>query len=194
MLRRLPVVATLIVLIAVVVMVQLGLWQLDRKAEKEALVLRYAAAEKLPERALDAWQGERVPDDLLYRRVWIDCAEVGSITARAGHDAGGETGWVRIAPCRLQQGGRIDVVLGWAVAPGTVSWNGGLVHGMINGSGALVADPPLAGLAANARPDPASLPNNHLSYALQWFAFAASALAIYALALRKRLAAGGEGG
>ncbi len=194
MLRRLPVVATLIVLIAVMVMVRLGLWQLDRKAEKEALVLRYAATEKLPERALDAWNGDRVPDDLLYRRVWIDCAEVGPITARAGHDANDETGWVRIAPCRLQQGGRIDVVLGWAVAPGTVSWKGGLVHGMINGSGALVADPPLAGLAANARPDPANLPNNHLSYALQWFAFAASALAIYALALRKRLAAGGEGG
>lgn len=194
MLRRLPMVPTLIVLIAVAVMVRLGLWQLDRKAEKDALVLRYAAAEKLPERALDAWSGARVPDSLLYRRVWIDCVEAGPVTARAGHDANGETGWVRIAPCRLQQGGRIDVVLGWAVAPGTVQWSGGLVHGMINGSGALVADPPLAGLAANARPDPSTIPNNHLSYALQWFAFAASALAIYALALRKRLAAGGEGG
>ena len=53
----------------------------------------------------------------------------------------------------------------------------------------LVADPPLAGLQANARPDPSDIPNNHLSYAVQWFLFAATALVIYAIALRKRLAA-----
>jgi surfeit locus 1 family protein len=52
---------------------------------------------------------------------------------------------------------------------------------------AAVADPPLAGLAANARPDPADIPNNHWSYAVQWFLFAGTALVIYALALRKRL-------
>lgn len=194
MLRRLPLVPTLIVLIAVAAMLRLALWQLDRKAEKDALLVRYAAAQKLPERPLEGWIGERLPADLLYRRVWADCIAAGAVTARAGHDANGETGWVRIAPCTLPQGNRITVVLGWAVAPGTADWRGGLVHGMINGSGALVADPPLAGLAPNGRPDPASLSNNHLSYALQWFAFAVSALAIYALALRKRLAAGGEGG
>ncbi|NBO00626.1 MAG: hypothetical protein EBV21_04095 [Betaproteobacteria bacterium] len=32
------------------------------------------------------------------------------------------------------------------------------------------------------------LPNNHLSYAVQWFLFAFVALVIYALAVRKRLA------
>ena len=51
----------------------------------------------------------------------------------------------------------------------------------------LVADPPVAGLAANARPDPQDIPNNHFSYAVQWFLFAATALVIYGLALRKRL-------
>ena len=50
----------------------------------------------------------------------------------------------------------------------------------------IVADPPLAGLIANARPDPRDIPNNHWSYAIQWFAFAATALIIYALALRRR--------
>ena len=55
----------------------------------------------------------------------------------------------------------------------------------------LVSDPPLAGLAANGVPDPASLPNNHLSYAVQWFLFAGVALVIYGLAVRKRLAAQG---
>jgi len=41
-------------------------------------------------------------------------------------------------------------------------------------------------LMANASPDPRDIPNNHWSYAIQWFAFAATALIIYALALRRR--------
>ena len=49
-----------------------------------------------------------------------------------------------------------------------------------------MADPPLAGLAANARPDPRDIPNNHLSYAVQWFLFATTAMVIYLLALRAR--------
>ena len=44
-----------------------------------------------------------------------------------------------------------------------------------------------AGLDANARPDPATIPNNHLSYAIQWFLFALTALVIYGIALRKRM-------
>ena len=44
MLRRLPVIPTLIVLIAVAVMVRLGFWQLDRLHQKEALLERYQAA------------------------------------------------------------------------------------------------------------------------------------------------------
>jgi cytochrome oxidase assembly protein ShyY1 len=62
------------------------------------------------------------------------------------------------------------------------------VTGTIAPGPRLVADPPLAGLEANARPDPSDLPNNHLSYAVQWFLFAFVALVIYALAVRKRLA------
>ena len=36
-------------------------------------------------------------------------------------------------------------------------------------------------------PSDDSLPNNHRSYAVQWFLFAAVASIIYALALRKRI-------
>ena len=49
----------------------------------------------------------------------------------------------------------------------------------------LVADPPVAGLQANAPPDPRDLPNNHMAYAFQWFFFAITALVIYGLALRR---------
>jgi surfeit locus 1 family protein len=52
----------------------------------------------------------------------------------------------------------------------------------------LFSDQPLARLELSARPDPKDIPNNHLSYAVQWFLFAATALVIYAIALRKRLA------
>jgi len=61
------------------------------------------------------------------------------------------------------------------------------VMGVVAPGPRLVADPPMAGLEASARPDPSELPNNHLSYAGQWFLFALVALVIYGLALRKRL-------
>ena len=84
------------------------------------------------------------------------------------------------------------VVLGWSRDPAPRTWSGGEVAGVIAPGGdagpRLVADPPLAGLAANARPDPANIPNNHLAYAVQWFLFAAVALVIYAIAVSKRLA------
>ena len=51
----------------------------------------------------------------------------------------------------------------------------------------LIASPPMAGLAANARSDPRDMPNNHLAYAVQWFIFAAMAAVIYVLAVRKRM-------
>jgi surfeit locus 1 family protein len=50
----------------------------------------------------------------------------------------------------------------------------------------LIAETPQAGLEPLAPPDPGDLPNNHLAYAVQWFFFAATALVIYVLALRRR--------
>ena len=52
----------------------------------------------------------------------------------------------------------------------------------------LVADVPAPGLAPSAAPSPVEIPNNHLSYAVQWFLFAGIALLIYLLALRQKLA------
>ena len=50
----------------------------------------------------------------------------------------------------------------------------------------LVAATPGPGLSASAPPSPVTIPNNHLSYAIQWFLFAGIALVIYVLALRGR--------
>jgi surfeit locus 1 family protein len=58
-------------------------------------------------------------------------------------------------PTEAPKGVLADVVLGWSKRPDPVTWAGGQVRGMIvPGEFAhhVVADPALAGLAANARP------------------------------------------
>jgi cytochrome oxidase assembly protein ShyY1 len=51
----------------------------------------------------------------------------------------------------------------------------------------LVADQPASGLQPSAPPSIADIPNNHMAYAVQWFLFAATALVVYGIALRRRL-------
>lgn len=191
--RRLPILATLIVLAAVAVMLRLGFWQLDRMHQKEALLVRYNAAQQSSAEVL--WPAD--PADraaLMFRRSRIDCRPSRPETPLAGHNAAGQTGWAHAQSCQIPGGASAEVLLGWSPQPQAVQWSGGLVTGTIGPSSGgvvrLIADPPLAGLAANARPDPASVPNNHWSYAVQWFLFAGVALVIYALALRKRMRGG----
>lgn len=194
--RRIPVVPTMIVMLAVAIMIGLGFWQLQRRAEKHALLARFAEAAATPDE-ID-WTGrdpERAP---LYRKARLICSRTAPARAVAGRNAADEAGWAQVQDCTMAGGAVIPVVVGWtrgpygdgAVAPGAKAvrwWNGGLVHGVIAPGPRLVADPPLGGLQANALPDPSQLSDNHLSYAVQWFAFALAALVIYALVLRKRL-------
>jgi surfeit locus 1 family protein len=186
MLRRVPVLATLVVLAAVAVMVALGFWQLDRLKQKEALLARYAQSASMSSEVRFEPDSQEF-ESSLYRRSRIDCVVVKGMAARAGHDAKGRTGWAHVARCQRAGGGEIDVALGWSESSVSPSWQGGLVRGTIAPGPRLVADPPLAGLQANARPDPNTIPNNHLAYAVQWFLFALTALVIYAIALRKRI-------
>ncbi len=180
--------STLVVLLAVGTMVWLGFWQLQRLDEKEAMLARYARAES--SQALVAWPSKAADvEGALYHRAQVDCLRVESIDTIAGHSASGETGWAHIANCDLAAGGTAPIALGWARNPVRPKWEGGRVSGIIGPyrKGAkLVVAPPQAGLAQLAMPDPRDVPNNHLSYAIQWFLFAATALVIYFLALRKR--------
>ena len=50
----------------------------------------------------------------------------------------------------------------------------------------LISKAAAPGLQPTAKPDLSSVPNNHLSYAVQWFLFALVASVIYVLALRWR--------
>jgi len=199
--RSIPIIPTLVVLVACAIMVRLGFWQIDRLHQKEAMIARFEAAQAQTEFSY------LNPDQpaALYRHVMIYCDRVGQGSVRSGRNAQGMAGWSHVFRCTW--GGLwpgtppdqtmtdyvlrpADVVIGWSGTPAQVKWAGGEVTGTVVPGGELgyhiVADPPLAGLQSNARPDPRDLPNNHLSYAVQWFAFAGIALVIYALALRKR--------
>ena len=86
---------------------------------------------------------------------------------------------------------RAAVEIGWSREPvaGT-DWGGGEVSGLIGTDAKfgvrLVSDMGLAGLETSKAPDASSIPNSHLAYAVQWFAFALIAAVIYGLALAKK--------
>ncbi|MEP7222724.1 MAG: SURF1 family protein [Novosphingobium sp.] len=178
----------MIVLAAVAVMMWLGVWQLQRLHWKESLLVRYAAAQSST--AIQPWPHDDIAP-LSYSRVRSECIRASGQSAISGQNANRRPGWAHLADCEIAGGVRAKVILGWSLRPDQVPWTGGVVTGTYLDKGdqgvVIVADPPLAGLQANARPDPRDLPNNHLSYAVQWFLFALTALVIYALALRKRL-------
>ncbi len=205
--KRIPIVPTLIVLLAVAYMVHLGLWQLDRLGQKEAMLARYEAASKSA-RVTDFKNDLLIDGPDYYSRVRVECTSQSSDSLIAGRNAKGQSGWAHQFDCHFPYSGKSEtdatVVIGWSEAPVPVQWKGGTVSGTVvpprptdANAGCpkcyrqrLVADPPLAGLQANAKPDPRDIPNNHLAYAVQWFLFAGVALVIYALALRKRLRGG----
>lgn len=197
--RRLPVFPTLFVSGAVATMLGLGVWQLQRLDQKQALLARYAAAMEdgapvrfpAARKTEDAAQHRAAVEQALFHRAEIDCrVPAGEWQSIAGRNAAGEAGYVHLVQCALDDGRTAWVQAGWTRGPDHPDWTGGKVAGMIapytDGVARLIADPPVAGFAASARPDPADVPNNHLAYAVQWFFFAGVALVIYALALRKR--------
>ncbi len=189
MIRRLPIIPTMIVLAAVATMVGLGIWQLQRADWKAELLESYSVSQTMSSDASWPRNAEEV-ERALYRHASVTCDRVLSYSSIAGRSAAGQSGWAHVARCALDGGGEADIVLGWSNRPEEARWGAGKVSGIIapgrDGEARLVASPPLSGLDANAAPDPAELPNNHLSYAVQWFFFAGTALVIYLLALRKR--------
>ncbi len=189
--RPIPIIATLVVALAIAVMIRLGVWQLERAEWKEELLARYAANASLDPVAFDPAAG----DALLYRPAFGDCLPPIKWSSRAGRARSGEGGWRHLATCR--DGRTFD--MGWSTNPGSpVGWTGGLVMGLLDADRdhglILVAEAPAPGLESGARPSPAAIPNNHRSYAGQWFLFAGIAALIYVLALRRKLAARGTDG
>jgi surfeit locus 1 family protein len=192
--KRWPLIPTILVALAVATMIGLGMWQLQRKAEKESLLARYAAAAGLP---AVAWPAVPDPKALpLYRSSSVLCVKVVGWRAVSGSSATGQSGFAHLASCQTggAEGPGATVAVGWSKGYAKPDWQGGLVEGIIAPEKAqlirLVASQSIAGLAPLAKPSPDQIPNNHLLYAIQWFIFATAAALIYVLALRKRLAGG----
>lgn len=191
MIRKLPILPTVIVAAAVAVMIALGIWQLGRAEWKERLIAQYRAAEKLPPIAFPA--GPTTAEPPLFRWATGFCLRPVSKRATAGENRRGEAGYSHIVQCSTgAEGPGMAVELGWSRDPNARwQWPGGPVTGMIAPDREhrirLVAASAPPGLEPSALPSLASIPNNHRLYAVQWFLFAAIALIIYALAVRKRL-------
>ncbi len=190
MTRKLPIVPTILVALAVATMIGLGIWQLQRMREKDALLATYAAAMGQPP---ISWPTMPLNEPLpLFRSATGNCLAVTGFRTAAGRNRRGEPGYLIIAECRTgAEGPGLAVELGWSKDPNAGrAYPGGLVSGVIapdrQNRMRLVAATPGPGLMASALPSPETIPNNHLSYAVQWFLFAAIALIIYALALRGR--------
>ena len=190
MTAKIPIIPTIIVGLAVATMVALGVWQLQRRDQKEALLATYAAAANRPP---IGWPSIPPKEPLpLFRAATGNCLGVTGFRTAAGQNLRGEPGFVVIADCRTgAEGPGMAVELGWTKDPNAGrTYRGGLVSGTIapdrNNRMRLVAATAGPGLEPSAPPSTDTIPNNHLSYAVQWFLFAAIALVIYVLALRQR--------
>lgn len=201
---RIPLIPTVVVAIAVMVMVALGVWQLQRRAEKNAALAVAATNPAKPAIAFPALAP--VDPAILFRPSSVHCLRVVGWRTEAGRAADGSTGFRSIAECTTgAEGPGALVEVGIAQKPDfKPQWTGGQIAGWISeepdhrallsriGGHAqplrpmLIARVAPAGMKAAAPPNVADVPNNHLAYAVQWFFFAAIALVIYGLALRRR--------
>ena len=203
--KRLPLIPTLIVALAVAAMIALGVWQLQRATWKEALIARYIANRNRPPMAYPPLAP--VADEAMFRKARVTCLSVTGWRVTGGSTLTGQPGYRHIAECRTgAEGPGALIDMGLAADPQfRPKWTGGVVDGLITTEPSttsligklfshapplrplLVADVPAPGLAASAPPSTDDIPNNHRAYAVQWFVFAGLAVAIYGLAVRKRM-------
>jgi surfeit locus 1 family protein len=200
---RFPLLPTLFVAAAVATMIALGIWQLGRAEEKDALAARFAANRALPAMALPpmGWADE----SLLYRRATAFCLEAIRWRRVGGKSVSGKPGTRFIAFCRTgAEGPGFAADIGVSANPRfEPKWQGGEVTGVLTEAPSeygfferLVGKVPQSGpmiVAAQAAPglEPTAPPqppaeNSSRWYAGQWFFFAITAALIYLLALRRR--------
>jgi surfeit locus 1 family protein len=200
---RLPILPTLIVAAAVIIMIRLGIWQIHRADEKEALLARYAHNATLPVMALPVTR----PLDaaLIFRRATALCPRVTGWRVTGGRSASGTPGTRFLADCSVGEGPGFVADMGVSADPRfRPDWSGGYLLGRVMPEPArggildrvlrrgplrramVISEKAAPGLLPSAQTTPGDMPNNSRSYAIQWFFFAATAAIIYLLALRRR--------
>ena len=193
MTKRFPLVPTIVVFGAVAVLVWLGVWQLQRANLHEQQLATYKAASRLPPITFPTMP-IRDPQAFMYRYATANCLRVVNRRTSVGENRTGEPGFLVILDCAMGgEGPGMSVEIGWSKNPNaTTPWTGGLVSGVIvpddKSRLRLVADGSVPGLEPSEVPAPTVKvsPARNRGYAVTWFSFAAIALIIYGLALRKR--------
>ena len=180
--RGLPAGPTILVAVALPVLIALGIWQLHRLQWKEALRVRLAAAPKLA--VLD--HPDLTRPGLDFRRAVIDCRPVAQPMVRGGRNLRGDIGYSYILRCA---GGRLSLDAGWARRPdlkpfALAASYPGMLREHPGPDYTLISARALPPLVPSAPPTVDEVPNSHLSYAIQWFFFAAVLGAIYGLYVR----------
>jgi cytochrome oxidase assembly protein ShyY1 len=194
MIRRLPVIPTILVACLVAALISAGIWNLRRVGVHQAEIAKFEAASRLPPVSYPntPMKTAELP---MYRYATGNCLRAVDRRTSAGENASGEPGFVVIFDCATgAEGPGISVQVGWSKYPNDVTpWKVGLVSGVIVPDNKtrirLVSESAAPGLESNARPRPSVSvsPAQNRGYAIQFFAFALTALIIYGLAVRKRL-------
>jgi cytochrome oxidase assembly protein ShyY1 len=202
--RRIPVIPTVMTLVMLAILISLGVWQLQRREWKAGLLAEARAAQSLPllepQDYFRAMAGEA---SVQYRRAELPCTpgEVLPYDIRGGSSAGGTSGYYVLVSCRPNnKPPDIVAVAGWTQRPDAARvpvlvdtlFKGTIIehpYGKAEGRPQfmLIAENPVAGLDKPRLPTPDDLPDNHFSYALQWFSFAGVLAIIYAIWLRRRM-------
>jgi cytochrome oxidase assembly protein ShyY1 len=200
---RFPLLPTLFVAAAVATMIALGIWQLGRAEEKDALAARFAANRALPAMALPTMGA--ADESLLYRRATAFCLQPTEWRRVGGKSASGKPGTRFIASCRTgAEGPGFAADMGVSANPRfEPKWQGGEVTGVVTEAPSdagfferllgkapparpmIVAAQAAPGLEPSTPPQPPA-ENSSRWYAGQWFFFALTAALIYILALRRR--------
>jgi cytochrome oxidase assembly protein ShyY1 len=121
---RLPLLPTFVVAAAILVMIGLGVWQLQRRGEKEAMLALAGANPAKPPISFPSMPP--VPAEMLFRRSSLHCLNVVGWRTEAGRAADGSVGYRYIAQCSTgAEGPGALVALGVAKQPDLrPSWTG----------------------------------------------------------------------
>lgn len=180
---------TIFLIIALPVLLSLGNWQIQRHHWKTALLSELAETSSQPSE--DLGEGP-IPASYQFQHVsvYLQCPKQNP-GAQAGRNLHDQTGYAYTLSCHAKTQ-QMKVLIGWAAHPNEVeSINLTALEQPWQAQGIVVetatANPPMAfvltdaiaPLEAVAPPSIDTLPNNHLFYAIQWFAFAAILLIIY---------------
>lgn len=179
------------VAVALPILAGFGVWQLQRAQWKETLLTELAR--NTDAALLDLGTGP-IPADAQFRLVRIQLSCPGGLAdLRAGRNLAGQSGYSYLASCTAGDTG-VTRDTGWSPRPeplsilgGTETFEGRLVKDG-GDSWILVESSSAPPLEPSAPPGLDTISNSHLSYAVQWFSFAAILAVIYGLWLRRWLA------